>query len=418
MRSNLDRPADRGDVRRPCAGEHALVRAPADHRDRLDPAQGQQVAVVLQQDERVFRGLLRDKRVRRIVDRRDLHRIVDRSLGEERPQDARHHVVEPRLRDRARLQGRLHRGRREPRLVRHAAEAGELVEPVIGGADRRMDRAPVAHHEALIAPVALQDRVEQIIVLAAPAAVDEVVGAHHRARGALLDRQLEREQVGLAHCSRRNGDVERGPQRLLVVHRIMLDRRDDAVRLNAVDQRAGHGAREQRVLADIFEIAAVARFARQVDAARQHGVMAGGASLGADHPAARSRNFGVEARGRCERGRQGGARNEAVAHPHRRIGLGLVGDAETRDPGDEPGRALDEVRDYVIFQLGGDHVVRNLGDVGKGLVGKAEHEPELLIQGHCREGRLRPGLGGQFGITPWLIGAAWGRSLDWCLARR
>ena len=152
-----------------------------------------------------------------------------------------------------------------------------------------MDRAPVAHDEALEAPVVLQDLVEQIVVLAAPAAVDEIVGAHHRARRALLDRELEREQVGLAHRLRGDGHVERRAQRLLVVHRIMLDGRDDVVGLDAVDQRAGHRAGEQRVFADIFEVAAVPRLAREVHAARQHGVVAGRARFRADHRAARAR---------------------------------------------------------------------------------------------------------------------------------
>ena len=50
-----------------------------------------------------------------------------------------------------------------------------------------------------------------------------------------------------------------------------------------VDQRSGHRPGKQRVLSDIFEIAAVARFAREVDAARKHGVVTGRACFGADH---------------------------------------------------------------------------------------------------------------------------------------
>ena len=52
------------------------------------------------------------------------------------------------------------------------------------------------------------------------------------------------------------------------------------------DLRADDGAGQQRVFAAIFEIAAVARLAHQVDAARQHHVEARGARFGADHPPA------------------------------------------------------------------------------------------------------------------------------------
>ena len=192
--------------------------------------------------------------------------MVDRALCEQRPEDPFHHIVQPALRNKARLQRRLHRGRAEPWLVANAAKAGELIEPVVGRRGR-MDRSPVAHHEALVAPVALQHFVEEVVVLAAPAAVDEIVGAHHGARTSAFDREFEREQIRLAHRLRGNGDVQSRPLGFGVVHGVMLDRRDDVVRLDAVDQRTGHGAGEKRVLSRIFEVAAVPRLARKVHAA-------------------------------------------------------------------------------------------------------------------------------------------------------
>ena len=50
---------------------------------------------------------------------------------------------------------------------------------------------------------------------------------------------------------------------LEVVERVMLGGRDDVVRLDAGDLRTDDRAGEQRVLAAIFEIAAVARIAQR-----------------------------------------------------------------------------------------------------------------------------------------------------------
>ena len=164
------------------------------------------------------------------------------------------------------------------------------------------------------------------------------------------------------------------------------------VGLDAVDQRAGHRPCKQRILAGIFEVAAVTRFAREVHAARQHRVVAGGSCFRADHCAARSRDLGVEACRRGKRGGQGSARNEAVANADRSIGLGLVGNAEARDARDEPRRTFDLVRNHVDLEIGRDDVVRHLGEIGQRLVRVAEDEPQLLVEGH----RGKRGLGARF----------------------
>ena len=70
------------------------------------------------------------------------------------------------------------------------------------------------------------------------------------------------------------------------------------VRLDSGDFRSDDRAREQRVLAPIFEVAAVARIARKIDATSQHYVEAGRTRFGADHPTAIERDVGVPCRGR------------------------------------------------------------------------------------------------------------------------
>ena len=138
------------------------------------------------------------------------------------------------------MQSGLEPRRSEPGCVGHAAETGELVEPVVRCVHRRVDRAPVAHDKSLEAPIMLQDFVQQVIVLASPAAVDEIVRAHDRTGLAPFQREFEREQVRLPHRLGGDRHIERRAECLLVVHGIMLDRRNDVIGLNAVDQRPGH----------------------------------------------------------------------------------------------------------------------------------------------------------------------------------
>jgi hypothetical protein len=66
----------------------------------------------------------------------------------------------------------------------------------------------------------------------------------------------------------------------------VLDRGNDVVGLDAANGRAHQHARQQRIFRQIFKRAAIARIARQVDAAGQQHVVAAGARFGADHRAA------------------------------------------------------------------------------------------------------------------------------------
>ena len=96
-------------------------------------------------------------------------------------------------------------------FARFLIEAGERR------ADRRVDGAPVGHDEARIAPVALQDLVQEPVVLAGIDPVDLVVGAHDRARSALLDADLESQKIRLPRRRRIDPDVEHDAVGLLVV---------------------------------------------------------------------------------------------------------------------------------------------------------------------------------------------------------
>ena len=112
-----------------------------------------------------------------------------------------------------------------------------LVEPGIGGGDGAVGRAPVGHHIALPAPVAL----------AAPRSAGTDSRRHAGRRPGcrrtspsrdcrVSMRDLEGEQVGHARRVAIDRDVQPVAPGLLVVQRIMLDRRDDVVGLDAGDR--------------------------------------------------------------------------------------------------------------------------------------------------------------------------------------
>src|SRR5262245_46373934 len=84
----------------------------------------------------------------------------------------------------------------------------------------------------------------------------------------------------------------------------MLDRRDDVLALDAADRFARERAGEQRVLAEIFEVAAVARIAREIDPAREHHVESLAARLRSDHDAAAVSELGAPSCRERERRRQ------------------------------------------------------------------------------------------------------------------
>ncbi len=125
--------------------------------------------------------------------------------------------------------------------------------------------------------------------------------------------------MGLVVIDVRADEVAAG---FLGVEGIVLDRRNDLVRLDALDLGADNRAGQQRVFAAIFEITTVARFAQQVDAAGQLHVEAGIAGFGTDHGATLIGKVQVPGGSRRQARGQGGAFAPVV-------GIVLGGDADT-----------------------------------------------------------------------------------------
>ncbi len=262
--------------------------------------------------------------------------------------------------------------------------AGELIEAGIGCFGRGVDRAPVGHDVALEAPVLFEHPVVEVVVLTGPVAIDEIIGAHDRAGiGQVID-HLEGQQVGLAHGRFRNGGVDRGALAFLVVDRPVLHGRDHVLRLDAVDQPAGHAAGQQRVFAGIFEIAAIARFAGEVTPAGQEDIETGGAGFGGDHDATHFGDFRVKRGGSGQRRRQGGALHAGDAHTDRGVGLPLRGNTKARNAGDITRRALDMIGRHIGLDGRRDDIVRLFHQLFR--IGIAHDEAELFIDchgGHC-----------------------------------
>jgi hypothetical protein len=95
---------------------------------------------------------------------------------------------------------------------------------------------PVGHHPAWVSPSAFEHLVEQVVMIPGGVlAVDRVVATHDGAGLRALDRDVEGEQVRLAVRVRVDGCVEPVAVGLVAVERVVLECRDDALALDAVD---------------------------------------------------------------------------------------------------------------------------------------------------------------------------------------
>ena len=168
-----------------------------------------------------------------------------------------------------------------PRAVR--AGHGEVERRVAGGLGAAR-RRPVRHHEPVPAPLVVQDLLEHRR-LGHRRAVDGVVGGHHGPRARVSDDRLEGRQVQLAQRPLGDARLEREALGLGVVGHEVLDRRGDALGLEAAHVGGADPAGQQRVLAEGLEVAAAVRRAVEVDHRRQHDVDPLAARLGGQQAA-------------------------------------------------------------------------------------------------------------------------------------
>ncbi len=278
---------------------------------------------------------------------------VEPAEADRRAQDAPHLLV-----DRGEGQlALLDRG--QQRLAVHQLAEGHLeIEPAVRRAQAVVGGVPVGHHDAREAPVPARDVRLQEAVLRRVDAVHQVVGGHDRAHVRLLDRGLEGGQVDLAQRALVDHRVRVVAVELGVVGREVLDRGADALGLHAADVADRDPRGEERVLAEVLEVAAVHGRAVDVDARSEQEVNALGARVTAD--------LGGDAL--SERRVPGGGERDAAGHGRRRA---EVADAE---------RA-------VCHLQAGDAGLRHVAH--EEAVDAAE-VVDLLLERHATEDRLDP----------------------------
>jgi hypothetical protein len=237
------------------------VREPPEDRHVVHAPQRQHVALVLQQHDALLRGLASQLAMSFATDHvwRVVARIATLPELHQLPQDPQRSVVRDRFGNLAFLD------QIEQEAVVHV---GERHLDVLTG-ERRLLRItdredPVGLHEALKAPLLLQDVGQQRLVLARPFAVQAVVGAHD-GRGAFVHDALEVRQVDLVHRSRVGGDVHLEAPVLHRVEREVLRARHHVV-LDAAHQGRTHLAQVVGVLAVALLRPAPGRVPQQVDA--------------------------------------------------------------------------------------------------------------------------------------------------------
>ncbi len=358
------------DLRRTAAGEHACIRVRADQRDRFDGRgiQRKQVARVLQQYRSRLGDGLRGVGAAKRIDHAAARRIVHDAGGEFRPHNAVHHVVQARERNFATID----------RLLEGVAEVTAIGLLVVEAGQCRFDGAvggaPIRDHETFEPPRLLQNVGQQITVLTGPIAIQLVVGAHHHAGLAFGNGDFEGQQVRLAHGAPPEFHIADAAAGLLVVEGVVLDVADDLVGLQALDELGHHFAGEDGIFSLVLEVAAVARFAGDVHAAAQRGVVLLIAELAANQVAVLVGHFQIPGGGfGHRRWQQGGVPSALRGRPdaHRGVGQLDIGEPQPGDAGDHAGPAVG---------------ARPGGSESAGAV----HQRDLFFEGHLLHDHVGP----------------------------
>ena len=166
---------------------------------------------------------------------------------------------------------------------------------------------PVAHHDAIELPVALQNLVEHHAIMTIVLVVVEVVGTHDAPGLALGDGGTEGGQIDFMKCAVAHHDVHLMAILLVVVQRVVLHAGRHALRLQSLHVGHHHARGQPRVLAHVLEVAAGQRRAVDVDARTQYHVLAAIARFLAEALAVETRQIGVPRGSQAGQGREGHA---------------------------------------------------------------------------------------------------------------
>lgn len=134
------------------------------------------------------------------------------------------------------------------------------------------DREPVRDDDAVVPPLVLRDRLQQLVVLGGRGPVDQVVGGHQGPGVRVGEHHLEGCEVHLAHRLLVHAHIDGGALGLRLVAEEVLEARPDAALLQPRDVGAREAGGEQRVLAERLEEPAAERGAVEVDRRTEHHV--------------------------------------------------------------------------------------------------------------------------------------------------
>ena len=314
-------------------GADQVVLPGRERADQGDPftcaRQWQEVAVVLEQDDRLGAGLAGERKVFARADvglfpaRVDpAERIVEQPKLYLQREHAAHRLVETGHRNLTRRDQIGQVFQVEPALHAHvdAGHEGELGRlACVGGKtmrDQFLVTRIVGDDEPVEAPFATQDVGEQPGVGSRGDAVD-LVERSHDGRRACRERGLEGREIGLAE--RALGDVDRvvvQPRlgraiggEMLGARRDRIGRRETALALETADAGGRHQPAEQHVLAGALDAATPARVMGDVDHRREGPVDPRCGGLGACRPRRPPGQLRIETRGLGQWHRKHGAKS-------------------------------------------------------------------------------------------------------------
>ncbi len=182
------------------------------------------------------------------------------------------------------------------------------VHPAVGRRYPVVCGPPVGHHHTIEAPGPLGGFRVEIRTLGEVLAVGQIVGIHDGADVRAFDGGFEDGQVDLAHGAL----VDDGVHVVAVVLRIVayevLDGRRYAQLLHALDVADGDAPAQERVLTEVFEVAAVHGCDINVHARAEHEVNAARAGIGGDGAAHAFRQRRVPGGCQSDAARHGGGR--------------------------------------------------------------------------------------------------------------
>ena len=133
------------------------------------------------------------------------------------------------------------------------------VEARLNRGDAVAERAPVGDANTLEAPVASQLAGDEVAVLGAIHAVEQVVGGHDGPGSRLANGFLESAQVDLVEGAFVDDRIGHHARDLLAVAREVLEAGADSAALYSLDHPRRHGRGEKRILAEVLEPASAER---------------------------------------------------------------------------------------------------------------------------------------------------------------